>query len=86
MAHGALREATVVGMPHDKWLERPVAFIVARGAAKPSEEELRQHLRNAGFAKWWLPDRLIYLDEIPKTGVGKFNKRLLREQLDTLLK
>ena len=66
MAHGALREATVVGMRHDKWLERPVAFIVARGTAKPSEEELRQHLRNAGFAKWWLPDRLIYLDEIPR--------------------
>ena len=41
---------------------------------------------NAGFAKWWLPDRLVYLDEIPKTGVGKFNKRLLREQLDELLK
>lgn len=86
MAHDALREASVVGMPHDKWLERPVAFIVARGAEKPSEEELRQHLLNAGFAKWWLPDRLIYLDEIPKTGVGKFNKRLLRDQLDTLLK
>jgi len=86
MAHGALREATVVGMPHDKWLERPIAFIVARGAERPSEDELRQHLLNAGFAKWWLPDRLIYLDEIPKTGVGKFNKRLLREKLDELLK
>ncbi|MGE0859224.1 MAG: long-chain fatty acid--CoA ligase [Gammaproteobacteria bacterium] len=85
MAHAALREATVVGLPHDKWLERPVAFVVARGAERPSENALREHLLAAGFAKWWLPDRLIYVDEIPKTGVGKFNKRLLRERIGEYL-
>lgn len=41
---------------------------------------------HAGFARWWLPERLIYLAEIPQTGVGKFNKRLLREKLDELVK
>lgn len=85
MAHPAIREASVVAMPHEKWLERPVAFVAARGAERPDEDALRAHLLAAGFAKWWLPDRLIYVDEIPKTGVGKFDKRLLREKLPEYL-
>ncbi len=87
MAHPAINEATVVGMPHDKWIERPVAFLTSKvgSAARPDEDSLRQHLTDAGFARWWLPDRLVYLPEIPKTGVGKFNKRLLREHLESYL-
>ena len=85
MAHAAVNEATVIGMPHEKWLERPVAFLTASGAARPSEDSLREHLSAAGFARWWLPDRFLFVDEIPKTGVGKFNKRLLRERLAAYL-
>ena len=85
MAHGAIREATVIGMPHEKWLERPVAFLTASGDERPSEASLRQHLLDRGFARWWLPDRLVFVDEIPKTGVGKFNKRLLRERIEQYL-
>lgn len=83
MAHEAVNEATVIGMPHEKWIERPVAFLTAdpRAGSPPDEAALRAWLTDAGFAKWWLPDRLIYLDAIPKTGVGKFNKRYLREHL-----
>jgi fatty-acyl-CoA synthase len=83
MAHPGINEATVVGMPHEKWLERPVAFLTSPlpPTARPDADSLRAHLGAAGFARWWLPDRYVYLDEIPKTGVGKFNKRLLRERL-----
>jgi len=85
MAHAAINEATVIGMPHEKWLERPVAFLTANGSARPSEDDLREHLSAAGFARWWLPDRFVFVDEIPKTGVGKFNKRQLRERLASYL-
>ncbi|MEQ8662019.1 MAG: long-chain fatty acid--CoA ligase [Gammaproteobacteria bacterium] len=81
MAHPDIIEATVIGMPHEKWLERPVAFLVSRAAAPPTEQALRDYLGSAGFARWWLPDRFVWLDAIPKTGVGKFNKRALRERL-----
>ncbi len=85
MAHPGVSEATVIGMPHDKWLERPVAFLTAAQAAPPDAENLRAHLTEAGFARWWLPDHFIFVESIPKTGVGKFNKRLLRETLSDYL-
>lgn len=85
MAHAAVNEATVVGMPHDKWIERPVAFLTAAGDERPNESLLQDHLGQAGFARWWYPDRFVWLDSIPKTGVGKFDKRLLRERLDDYL-
>jgi len=72
-------------MPHAKWLERPIAFLTTRAGEVPSEDALRAHLLAQGFAKWWLPDRLLVVDAIPKTGVGKFNKRLLRERLPDYL-
>ena len=81
MAHPGINEATVIGMPHEKWLERPVAFLTAAGAHPPSADTLREYLEGAGFARWWLPDRFVFVADIPKTGVGKFNKRLLRERL-----
>ena len=82
MAHAGVREATVVGKPHEKWIERPVAFLVADATApRPTDAELRDHLAAHGIAKWWLPDAFIFLDAIPKTGVGKFDKKLLRQQM-----
>ncbi len=85
MAHADINEAAVVGMPHEKWIERPVAFVTTTGDRAVDEQALHDYLLGEGFAKWWLPDRIVRLDEIPKTGVGKFNKRALREKLDAYL-
>jgi fatty-acyl-CoA synthase len=83
MAHPGVREATVVGKPHDKWIERPVAFLVANGSApRPDDAALREHLSAHGIAKWWLPDDFIFIDALPKTGVGKFDKKRLRVEMD----
>ncbi|HEX9682644.1 MAG TPA: long-chain fatty acid--CoA ligase [Acidimicrobiales bacterium] len=82
LAHPAVRDAAVVGCHSDKWDERPVAAIVLRpGAAAPTLEEVREFLAPT-FAKWWLPDAVEVVDEIPKTSVGKLDKKVLRTQLD----
>ena len=82
MAHPAVREATVVGQPHDKWIERPIAFLVADPVQPPPrDDELRRHLGEHGIARWWMPDQFVFLETLPKTGVGKFNKKLLRQEL-----
>jgi len=81
MAHPGIAEATVIAARHDKWLERPVACVVAVDPEDPpAKEELRAFLARR-FAKWWLPDDYVFLAEIPKTGVGKFDKKQLRRQL-----
>ncbi|MGH9795354.1 MAG: long-chain fatty acid--CoA ligase [Candidatus Acidiferrales bacterium] len=87
MGHPAVREAAVVGVPHPKWQERPLAVVVCRdgkGPCDPTSEgalcdALRQFLA-AKFAKWQLPDAFVFVGEIPKTSVGKFLKTKLREQ------
>ncbi len=82
MAHPAVREACVVAMPHEKWIERPIAFVVAEtGKERELTQEALAAWLESRFAKWWLPDHYIVLEEIPKTGVGKFNKKGLREDL-----
>ncbi len=78
MAHPAIAEAAVIAIPDSKWDERPLAAVVLREGATATAEELRAHLA-PDFAKWWLPDRYEFIDEIPKTGVGKFRKTELRE-------
>jgi fatty-acyl-CoA synthase len=82
MAHEAVLEAVVVGIPHEKWQERPVACVVLKEnqAGNVSKEDMIQWLEPK-FAKWWLPDEVIFMENIPKTGVGKFNKKLLREMI-----
>jgi fatty-acyl-CoA synthase len=77
MAHPAVAEAAVIGVPDDRWQERPLAAVVLRGEA--SADELRQFLAR-DFARWQLPERFEFLDEIPKTAVGKFRKTALRER------
>ncbi len=84
MAHADVLEATVVGVHHEKWQERPVAFVVKRETSSVSEAELLEHLRPR-VAKWWLPDRVVFIDEIPKTGTGKFNKKAVRERFADVL-
>lgn len=82
MAHEAVFEAAVVAVPHPKWQERPVACVVLKEGYKAtvSKKDLMEFLAPQ-FAKWWLPDDIVIMDEIPKTSVGKFLKRTLREQL-----
>ena len=77
MAHPAVLEAAVIGIPDPKWSERPMAFVVLKEGASVTPEELRAHLEPS-FAKWWLPDRFDFISEIPKTSVGKFDKKVLR--------
>jgi fatty-acyl-CoA synthase len=79
MGHPAVKEACVVGVPHPKWQERPLAAIVLKEGKAASAEELRGFLA-ATFAKWQLPDAFVFLDAIPRTSVGKFKKIALREQ------
>ncbi|MGE7767973.1 long-chain fatty acid--CoA ligase [Peribacillus sp. NPDC096540] len=82
MAHEGIFEAAVIAVPHEKWQERPIACVVLKNEYKGqvSQEEIIEFLKPQ-FAKWWLPDEVVFLDDIPKTGVGKFLKRALRDQL-----
>ncbi len=84
MGHPAVKEACVFGVPHPKWDERPVAAVVVREGQTLSEEDLRGWL-SARIAKWQIPDRFVFIDAIPRTGVGKFLKRELRDRYKDLL-
>lgn len=79
MGHPAVAEAAVIAVPDETWSERPLGVVVLREGAQASGDELREFLAPQ-FAKWWLPDRFEFVDEIPKTAVGKFRKTTLRER------
>jgi fatty-acyl-CoA synthase len=81
MGHPAVREAAVIAIAHPKWDERPLGVIVLRDPMQPvTKEALDQHLLQRAIAKWQLPDAYEFVDEIPKTTVGKFLKRALRDR------
>ncbi|WP_142504286.1 long-chain fatty acid--CoA ligase [Melghirimyces algeriensis] len=82
MAHEAVYEAAVVAVPHKKWLERPIACIVLKDdfVGKVSDQDLLDFLKPQ-VAKWWLPDAIIFMKELPKNSVGKLLKRALREEM-----
>jgi fatty-acyl-CoA synthase len=80
MAHPGVLEAAVIAKPDERWTERPLACVVCGEGARPTPEELRKHLEPL-VAKWWLPDEFAYIDAVPKTSVGKFDKKVLRGQL-----
>ncbi|WP_217589643.1 long-chain fatty acid--CoA ligase [Lentibacillus saliphilus] len=84
MAHDAVYEAAVVAVPDPKWQERPIACVVLKEGAAATKEDLIQFLEPQ-FAKFWLPDDILFLEEIPKTSVGKFLKRALRKQVEEAL-
>ena len=79
MAHPAVAEAAVIGLPHPKWSERPLACVVLREGETATKDEIIGFL-DGRVAKWWLPDDVVFIDEIPKTSVGKFSKKDLRTQ------
>jgi fatty-acyl-CoA synthase len=80
MAHPDVVEAAVIAKPDPRWAERPLCCVVLRDGASVSAEELVGHLTGR-VAKWWLPDEFAFVAEIPKTSVGKFDKKVLRAQL-----
>ena len=80
MTHEAVFEAAVIAIPDEKWQERPLACVVLKEGYKTTKEELLTYLEGQ-FAKWWVPDDVVFLKEIPKTSVGKFLKAKLREDL-----
>ncbi len=79
MAHPKVREASVIGVPDDKWQERPLATVVPEEGAEVTAEELRDFLAEK-VAKWQVPERWAFIPEVPKTSVGKFDKKVLRKQ------
>lgn len=82
IAHEAVLEAAVIAVPSEQWDERPIACVVLKEEYrdKITKEDILGFIAPK-FAKWWLPDDIVFLDEIPKTSVGKFLKRQLREEL-----
>ncbi len=77
MGHPSVREAAVVGVPDERWDERPMACVVVAEGDSIDAADLRDYLSNR-VAKWWLPERWTFIDEVPKTSVGKFDKKVLR--------
>ncbi len=79
MANPKVAEAAVIGVSHPKWQERPLACVVVKPGEELTREELLEFL-DGRVAKWWLPDDVVFIDEVPKTSVGKFSKKDLRER------
>jgi fatty-acyl-CoA synthase len=77
-SHPAVAEAAVVGVADAKWDERPLAAVVLKPAADARPEDLRTFL-DGKVARWWLPERWTFVDELPKTSVGKLDKKLIRQ-------
>jgi fatty-acyl-CoA synthase len=78
MAHPAVREAAVVGVPDERWQERPLAAVVVKDGESVTAEELKSWLAER-VAKWWVPERWTFIDEVPRTSVGKFDKKVIRK-------
>ena len=78
-SHPGVAESAVIGVAHPKWQERPLMLVVRRAGPQVSADELTSHL-SARLAKWWLPDEILFVDELPHTATGKILKTKLREQ------
>ena len=79
MGHPKIAEAAVIGVAHPRWDERPLACVVVKPGETLTRDEVLEHLRPR-LAKWQLPDDVVFIDEVPKTSVGKFSKKTLRER------
>jgi fatty-acyl-CoA synthase len=88
-SHPAVGQVAVIGVPHEKWGERPVAVVVLKPGASATEDDIIRHLEKfveAGkIPKWWLPDKVVFVDQLPLTGTGKVDKKVLRERLKDAL-
>ncbi len=79
MAHPEVFEAAVVAVPDERWQERPMCCVVRAPGSEVSVEQLLEFL-STRVAKWWLPERWTFIEAVPKTSVGKFDKKVLRAQ------
>jgi acyl-CoA synthetase (AMP-forming)/AMP-acid ligase II len=79
VGHAGVAEAAVIGLPHPKWDERPLLIVVPKAGANPSKQELLDHLAGR-VAKWWMPNDVVFVEEIPHTATGKIQKLTLRQQ------
>jgi len=79
MAHPKIKEAAVIGVPHPRWSERPLACVVRADGAEVTKQEVLAYLAGK-IAKWQMPDDVVFIDEVPKTSVGKFSKKTLRDE------
>lgn len=84
MGHPAVAEAAVIGVPEPKWMERPIAIVVCKPGQSVTHEALVAFLEPQ-FPKWWMPDATEFVDALPKSGAGKFQKSVLRERFATRL-
>ena len=84
VGHEAINEACVIGVKHPKWDERPLLFLVKNEDASVSKEDVYQYLESK-VAKWWLPDDIIFVEELPHTATGKLQKRTLRDEYQNYL-
>jgi fatty-acyl-CoA synthase len=81
IGHPGVAEAAVIGVHHAKWDERPLLIVVRCAGADPSKEDIRSFLEGK-IAKWWMPDDVAFVDEIPHTATGKIQKLTLRKQFE----
>ena len=79
LTHPAVREVAVIAAPDERWGERPLACVTLVPGQSVTPEELRAHLEGR-VVKWWLPDQWVFVDEVPRTSVGKHDKKLLRDR------
>ena len=81
IGHPGVLEAAVIGIPHERWQERPLACVVANSESqgKLDKADVLDFIKDR-FASWWMPDDVVFIDEIPKTSVGKMDKKVLRER------
>jgi acyl-CoA synthetase (AMP-forming)/AMP-acid ligase II len=80
MAHPRILEAAVIAIPDEKWMERPLAVVVLKPDVTEIRKEELQEFLSKSFAKFWLPDHVSVIQSIPRTSVGKFDKKALRKQ------
>jgi fatty-acyl-CoA synthase len=78
-SHPSVFESATIGISHPKWQERPLLLVVKKEGKEVTKEELLKHLEEF-VAKWWLPDDIIFLGELPHTATGKVMKHKLREE------
>jgi fatty-acyl-CoA synthase len=79
MGHPKVLEAAVIAVPHPKWVERPLACVVPKPGVSVEPAEILEYLKPK-LAKWALPDEVVLIEAVPKTSVGKFDKKVLRER------
>jgi fatty-acyl-CoA synthase len=82
--HPAVYEAAVVGIAHPRWGERPLALVVLHAGRQASQQEIQEHLARK-FARWQLPDRVLFVQTIPRTSVGKIDKKVIRAEHEDVL-